>query len=1771
VRFPRFLGAVASAILALPALAADYAWVGGSGTWSTAASWSDNTYAAGATGIVPGAADFALFNQATVSGPQIVSLDADQAALGLLFLNAGTTGLQSDSATPRLLTLGASGLHVVSGSGAVTLGNATNVMNVGLAASQTWVNNSASPFTVLNGISLTNAGAQTLTVGGTGNTLLSGIVADGAGALALAKTGAGTLTLGGANTFTGTTNIAGGTLSIASDGAFGTAPGAATPGSIAIGTNAALATTATMTLNANRGIALAPFAGIAVAPGTTLTYGGAIAGTGGSLLLSGGGTLILTGTNTYTGGTIIAPGTTLQLGNGTVNGAIPSSGTVTNAGTLRIAVSGTPQTISAAIGGQGNIVVTNAAASGTSTFLMNGANTYTGTTTFGTAGTNNVFNVGNATALGAPFVGGRVIVNGGTSSTPTFLNLGTGTTTVTIVGKTLVLDGTGGFRTALNAGTSSGTNVWAGNIVLNSPTGFAAFYATGGGTLTVGANASNTITGSAASFAARGGSGTILLNSTFNTPTMNFGRTDSAPVTLNSPYNIFNSNTVALGNLTIGTNDTFMPTAPLSMGQSNSSTPTLSLGTNRITVASLSDSGSTPNSAQTATITGSGTGAQLVVNGTSNTSYGAGGNANASSVFTGLVALTKLGSSTLTINSRAVNSTTGTVSVNQGTLVFDNANLAAATNLWNSASALALGGGTFQITARPSTATSQSLNGLTVNAGASSIVLNNTVTGNPATLLNLGAITRPVAGGMVQFVLPLGARSATNGITTTTANANGILGGWATVANDWASVDPGTGNTISAYPSLAYTAASLGGTIASDATANVQIDGAGPGSVAPALPGTTDINTLKSIVTTGTTTYLPTATTDVLRLGAAGGVLNTSGGSALLLGDVANNGILTAGGADNTAGSISFWSNSTLGGIAVNMAITDNGTGATTLNKAGNGTLTLNGTNTYSGGTSIGAGVLNLGTGSSLGNPNGTLTLTGGALNLNGNNLGVGILTGFGGTIRSDVAGAATLTIGNNDASSTAPYRGTIVNGTGPVSLVKAGTGTLILAGNNTYTGTTTITGTLQIGADTGTGTLGTGAVTVNAASTLAFNRADAAYTVANAISGAGGVSFRGRGTITLTAANSYTGPTTISAGTLALSGGNNRLPSGTTLAFSNTVPFASWINLGSTNQTLATMTFPNVGMSSTVTGTGTLTINGATDLNIGQTNAAAANLTTVLDLGGLGNFVVNSPANVFRVGIASNGGSFSASATNINSVVTLAANTTITAATLGIQDVGLSGNAGNAILLLGTTNTINVNAVNAGFSNRSGGTFAFAPGLTGATAVFRNTNGTSPVNTFNIGQNANNSAGAVFTFATDFTGGSVDLLVNSMIVGQADTFANTGRAGSLNASFAFGAGTVAVVNTLSLGIIANTGGTGTVSAAGPYTANGTFTVNGPGTLTVPAIILATNTITETQNTTNKIVSGTLNLLGGTITATNILVGAQTGNATSVTAAFNWAGGTLQNTAGANLFVAGNGSVNLAVTLSSPAAKTLAPSAGQSITFAGTAPIGGPGGLVVNGPGTVVLAAANTYTGGTTLNQGTLTVGGSLAAGTVTLNAGTLNGTGTVAGPVTVNPGATLRADTGSGTGTLNLGTTGVVRGATLFANLGAPGTSSQLALGAGTLSLFSGSTLAIKDVSGFAVGNYGTYTIATTTGGTLNLNASPAADGFVFGAFVQGTGNTGPVLIDTAGLASTPLVGDMFTLSRAGNNLVLNYAVVPEPVAALGLAALGLGLAGRMRRRRRG
>ncbi|HVK50421.1 MAG TPA: autotransporter-associated beta strand repeat-containing protein, partial [Pseudoxanthomonas sp.] len=175
-------------------------------------------------------------------------------------------------------------------------------------------------------------------------------------------------------------------------------------------------------------------------------------------------------------------------------------------------------------------------------------------------------------------------------------------------------------------------------------------------------------------------------------------------------------------------------------------------------------------------------------------------------------------------------------------------------------------------------------------------------------------------------------------------------------------------------------------------------------------------------------------------------------------------------------------------------------TGVGKLTKTGQGTVYLTVNNTYTGGTSILGGNLQLGNG------------------------------GTTGSVLGNIANDASLTFNRSDAQTFS----SVISGTG--SVTQAGPGALTFTTNQTYTGGTTISGgSLQLGNG---GTTGRVAGNVVNNGQLLVNRSDNVTDVAGLISGSGSFTKLGTGTLTITRNQTYTGATTISAGTLQVGNG---------------------------------------------------------------------------------------------------------------------------------------------------------------------------------------------------------------------------------------------------------------------------------------------------------------------------------------------------------------------------------------------------------------------------------------------------------------------------------------------------------------------------------------------------------------------------------------------------------------------------------------------------------
>ena len=173
----------------------------------------------------------------------------------------------------------------------------------------------------------------------------------------------------------------------------------------------------------------------------------------------------------------------------------------------------------------------------------------------------------------------------------------------------------------------------------------------------------------------------------------------------------------------------------------------------------------------------------------------------------------------------------------------------------------------------------------------------------------------------------------------------------------------------------------------------------------------------------------------------------------------------------------------------------DGGSRSLGLAKLGVGTLVLAGSNTYTGGTLVAAGTLQLGNAAALGSGAAPLTVDGGALDLAGYSISIEGLGGVGGGITNSAA-ASVSTLSVNVSSGTIGFAGSLDDGAGTVALVKTGSGDLLLSGSSTFTGGTQLDGDIQIEQAT---SLGTGAiVSTGPAARVYWQGVDPSVTLAN-------------------------------------------------------------------------------------------------------------------------------------------------------------------------------------------------------------------------------------------------------------------------------------------------------------------------------------------------------------------------------------------------------------------------------------------------------------------------------------------------------------------------------------------------------------------------------------------------------------------------------------------------------------------------------------------------
>ena len=760
--------------------------------------------------------------------------------------------------------------------------------------------------------------------------------------------------------------------------------------------------------------------------------------------------------------------------------------------------------------------------------------------------------------------------------------------------------------------------------------------------------------------------------------------------------------------------------------------------------------------------------------------------------------------------------------------------------------------------------------------------------------------------------------------------------------------------------------------------------------------------------------------TGTLTLGAADQIINTSnvevaaGTLALATFTDTVNGVkLTGGTITGSAGGI--LTSTTAYDFQSSGSVTGSLAGTAGANKTTAGTVTFTGgnANTYTGLTTVSAGTLSLNKTASvdalaadvLVNGTGTLTLnsanqikdtanvevaTGGTFGIGGNNETVnglkltgGAITGTGGNLTSTTA------IDFQSGSSGANLAGT-------AGSTKTTAGTISLSGASIYSGGTTLTaGTIQMGiASVGSvgaitsSAIGTGTLTLNGG-TLSSS-ATTARTVLNAVTIGGNV-ILGDATNT---------------GALTFSAGVDLGSSARTLTTANAVTFGGIVSNGDLTKAGASTLTLNGTSANTYSGLTTVSAGGLT-LSKTSVNAIAGNVlvngTGTLTLGAADQIIDASNVEVAA-------GTFALASFNetVNGVKLTGGTITGTTGVLTSStayDFQSSGNVTGSL-----AGTVGANKTTAGTVTFTGGSANTYTGLTTVSAgnlVLNRTdnvdslagnvlvNGTGTLSITKIDQ-IKNTANVEVAGGTLAISGNAETVNGVKLTGGAITGSGSASVLTSTTAFDFQSGSSTAVLAGTAGLTKTTGGTVSLGRASTYSGGTTLT---DGTLQ----IASASTGSVGLITSSAIGTGTLNLNGGTLSSG------------SVTAR------TLLNTAivGGNVILgdaANNGKLTFSADVDlGGSVRTL--TTASAVSFDGVV---SNGGINKAGASNLTLGGANTYTGTTTINEGTLIVAGAITSSSV-VNGGLLTVNGT-AGGVTVNNGGSLGGSGTVGAVTLTLG-----------------------------------------------------------------------------------------------------------------------------------------------------
>ncbi|WP_440675956.1 autotransporter-associated beta strand repeat-containing protein [Candidatus Pelagibacter sp. HIMB1593] len=1080
-----------------------------------------------------------------------------------------------------------------------------------------------------------------LKINSSSNQTLAGTIS---GTGILAKTGSGTLTLTGTNTYSGQTTIEGGTVVASNSSSLGATPGSVASTNIVLN-NGTLQTTNSFSIGSNKGITVVGSGGtINTDASTTLTYGGVISNNG-TLTKTGDGTLTLSGANTYTGATTVSAGTLNVTGTLSDDTAITvSSGatydvdasdtikSIDGAGTIDIASGqtltagdATNKTFSGVIQGSGGLAKT-----GTGTLTLSGTNTYTGDTTISQGGITLQGQLETGNYDGAIANSGTLTVDsssnqtlaGVISGTGALNKSGSGTLTLsgtnTYSGSTTITNGTISVSSSANLGATPGS-ADGDNIIFN------------GGTLsatndfTLGTNKGITLTGN----------GTIDVASS-NTMTFDGIITDSGNLTKSG------SGTLVLGGAnqndgTITVNAGILEISDqYSLGSSSGGTVVADGASLKITDAititnesltlngnGVSNGGAlqAANTSGTITLSGSATtlGSDTTINiDDGNLTFGgrltAGAN-NYDLTITGGDGTIRpsgglvLNSGTLTMSATgtffAENSSTysGGTTVTAGAIQYGN-NDAFGTG------AITMTGGKFYTSDASDFTIDENLNlqgSITLgNSGDSNTITfsgTNTLTGNTTASIDSAVSMAAIDDGSNTYnliksgsgTLTLSGSNGYDGTTTISAGTLTVTGtldnNTAVAVSSGAIYDVDSSDTIASVSGAGNIEIASSQTLTAGDSNDKTLSGviSGSGGLTKAGSGTQTLS--------GANTYSGATTINAGTLSVTGSLSDSTGvtiASGAIYDVDASDTVASIGGAGNIeiAGSqtLTFGdgNNKTLSGVI---------SGSGGLTKAGSGTQTLSGNNTFSGSTTINAGTLTV-TGS-LSDSTAVSVASGAVYDVDASDT-IASVSGAG---NIEIASSQTLTAGDSNDKTLSG----VISGSG--GFTKAGSSTYTLSGTNTYTGNTNInSGTLTVSgtlSDSTAVTVASGAIyDVDVSDTIASVDGAGTIEIANAvtlttgdandqelsgtISGSGSITKVGNGILTLSSTNSYSGDTTISAGTLLVT---SQLGGG---SYAGDISNAGDLGINSSN---------NQTLSGVISGSGTINKSGFGELTLTGAN----------------------------------------------------------------------------------------------------------------------------------------------------------------------------------------------------------------------------------------------------------------------------------------------------------------------------------------------------------------------------------------------------------------------------------------------------------------------------------------------------------------------------------------------------------------------------------------